>query len=261
MFAFKRSAFERVFLLMREAHTPLAYEDLVCEVGAPNRMITDNPKVMTGSVWKGISCRYCIEGGLTVPHHQHQNYAENCVGNFKLALLRLLHNTPHAPLSYWCYAAKFLDKIWQYWSKKKLNGKCGWEMIYRQTPDISHFCFSWFQPVWFYNPSQSFPHDKMGKGFFLGVAERTGDGFSYVILSISDYNDIPLDARPVTLVCSVVGARDVALDLVPVYHKDDHVVSFFNCSGDEILCNNDLSLASHIVHNLPTSSVCTRTPS
>ena len=85
--------------------------------------------------------RYGIESGLSVPHHQHQNYAENCGGNFKLALLRLMHEKPHAPLVYWCYASEFLDKVCRYWSKDELNGKCGSEMILGKTPNISCFCF------------------------------------------------------------------------------------------------------------------------
>ena len=48
MFAFKHSSFEQIYLMQKEANAPAAYEDLVREVGAPNRMITDNAKVMTG---------------------------------------------------------------------------------------------------------------------------------------------------------------------------------------------------------------------
>ena len=92
--------------MRREAEAPGAYEDFIREIGAPNKTVTDNAKVLTGNRWVSINRRYCIESGLSVPHHQHQNYAENCGGNFKLALLRLLHFTPAAPLSYWCYASE-----------------------------------------------------------------------------------------------------------------------------------------------------------
>ena len=40
----------------------------------------------------------------------------------------------------------------------------------------------------------------MMPGFFLGIAENTGDNFSYVILPVKKYSDITLDAQPVTLV-------------------------------------------------------------
>ena len=115
--------------MQRESEAPNTYEDLIRNVGAPNKMVTDNAKVLTGTKWTSISRKYCVATGLTVPDHQHQNFAENCGGNFKLALLRLFHYTPHAPLSYWCYAATFLDKARRYWSKATLDGKTAYEQI------------------------------------------------------------------------------------------------------------------------------------
>ena len=124
---------------------------------------------------------------MTVPEHQHQNITENCGRNFKFFLLRLFHYTPHAPFSYWCYGAEFLDKVRRYWSKSSLSGKSGYQMIYGETPDISQFRFLWFQPIWYYLPNVSFPQDKMEPRFFLDVADNTGAGFSYVILPTQSY--------------------------------------------------------------------------
>jgi len=136
--------------MRREAQAPKAYEDLICEHGAPNRTVTDNAKVLTGHKWTSINRRYCIESGFTVPHHQHQNYSEGEGGNFKFAMLKLMHNTKHAPLSYWCFAANFLDKVCRFLSKQSLDGRCRSEMINGDTPDISIFRFPWFTPIWFY---------------------------------------------------------------------------------------------------------------
>ena len=69
-----------------------------------------------------------------------------------------------------------------------------------ETGNISIFRFSWFEPVWFYYPSVSFTKDKMEPGFFLDLADNTGDGFSYEILPVSSYKDIPSRRKPVTLV-------------------------------------------------------------
>ena len=128
----------------------------------------------------------------------------------------MLHNIPHAPLSYWCFAAKFLDKTRRFLSQPKLGGKSGFEMIKGETGDISIFRFSWFEPIWFYNPSVSFPKDKMQPGFFLDIAENTGDGFSYEIIPVLLIKDIPIRRNPVTLVRSVVRQRSlVTSDDVP----------------------------------------------
>ena len=95
----------------RETHSPEAYEDVIKSVGAPNKTVTNNDAVLTVLKWTSINHRYCIKTGLTNPHHQHQNYAEGIGGCFKLVGIKMFHNTPRAPLSYWCFAASFLDKI------------------------------------------------------------------------------------------------------------------------------------------------------
>ena len=235
LFAFKLSKFDKVILMKREACAPTAYEDLIRSIGAPNKTVTDNASVLTGVTWTNINRKYCIETGLTVPHHQHQNYSEGVGGNFKFAVLKLLHNTPHAPLSYWCYAANFLDKTRRFLSQPKLGGKSGFEMIKGETGDISIFRFSWFEPIWFYNPSVSFPKDKIQPGFFLDIAENTGDGFSYEILPVLLIKDIPIRRNPVTLVRSVVRQRNlVTSDDAPRCVKSLTGFKFFNRNGDEL---------------------------
>ena len=73
-------------------------------------------------------------------------------------------------------------------------------MIIGDIGDISIFRFSWFEPIWFYNPSVSFPKDRIQPGFLLDIAESTGDRFSYEILPVLLIEDIPSRQNPVTLV-------------------------------------------------------------
>ena len=135
--------------MRKEANAPEAYEDLIRIIGAPSKTVTDNASVLTGVIWTNINRKYCIETRLTVSHHQHQNYSEGIGGNFKFAVLKFLHNTPHATLSYWCFEAEFLDKTRRFLSQPKLGGKSGFEMVKGKTGDISIFRFSWFEPIWF----------------------------------------------------------------------------------------------------------------
>ena len=243
MFAFKRSKFDAIKLMRREAQAPEAYEDIIREFGAPNKTVTDNAQVLTGHKWTSINRRYCIETGLTVPHHQHQNYSEGEGGNFKFALLKLMHNTKHAPLSYWCFAANFLDKVRRFLSKQSLEGRCANEMINGDTPDISIFRFPWFTPIWYYCPTVSFPQDKMLPGFFLDIAENTGDGFSYVILPVNNISDIPTTRNPVTLVRSVVRNRDLSINLAPRCVETREGFKFYNRDNVEILGDEELNIA------------------
>ena len=166
MFDYKNSKFEKIELMRRKTVTSEKYEDVIRYIGAPNNTLTENDRVLIGHKWTTINHRYYIETELTVPHHLHQHYSEGIGGNFELAIIKLYHNTPYVPTSYWCYAARFLDKARRYLSKPSLDGRSGYKIIKGETGDISIFRFSWFELIWFYSPATSFPQDKMFPGFF-----------------------------------------------------------------------------------------------
>ena len=245
LFAFKASKFTKSMLMSRESQAPEKYEDIIRHYGAPNKTVTDNARVCTGKRWTKINRKYCIETGLSVPHHQNQNYAEGEGGNMKFRILKLFHNTPHAPLPYWCYAMEFLDQVGCYLSKPSLDGRTASETLVGQTPDISIFRFAWFQPVWYYNPTLSFPQDKMSPGSFLKITENTGDGFAYHVLPAKDITDIPRYRSPVVLVRCVVRPRNLSSSDAPRCSKDVDGFKFTNANGDELFADveDDTNLA------------------
>ena len=73
----------------------------------------------------------------------------------------------------------------------------------------SIFRFSWFDTIWFYSPSSSFPRDKKKAGCFLDIVDSTGDRFSNEILPVDIENKIPIYRNPVILVRSVVRSRSL----------------------------------------------------
>ena len=152
MFAFRNSKFDRLTLMHKEASAPEAYEDCIRAVGAPTKTVKDNDQVLTGTKWININRRYCSTTGITVTKHQHRNYCEKVGGDFKFAVFKIFHNTLHTPVSYWCYAASFLDKSYCYISCPSIGNRCGYELIKEETGDISIFKFYWFEPIWLYNP-------------------------------------------------------------------------------------------------------------
>ena len=86
--------------MRRESQAPEMYEDIIREYGASNKTVTDNAKVCIDKWWTPINRMFCIETGLSVSHHQHQNYSEGEGGNLRFKILKLIHNAPHAPLQY-----------------------------------------------------------------------------------------------------------------------------------------------------------------
>ena len=235
MFAYKKSELDVVKLMKREREAVEKYEDTIIEHGAPTKTVTDNAQVLTGVKWRTVNRKYCIKTGYTVPYQQQQNYAEKKGGNFKFAVCKLMHLTPHAPKEYWCFAASFLDKVRRVLSKPSLNGKSSTEKVYGSTVDISKFRFPWFSPVWYYDPTGTadFPNDRMKPGFFLDVADNTGDGFSYEILPCVKVEDIPTDrVRPI--VRNIVRPRELDCAIAPSAERIGDRIIFQNAAGDEI---------------------------
>ena len=84
----------------------------------------------------------------------------------------------------------------------------------------------------------------MSPGFFLCLAENTGDGFAYVVLPGKDYKDISLHRNPVTLVRCVVRSRDLTSSIAPRCMQDDVGFKFYTSKGVELFGEEELSPAS-----------------
>jgi hypothetical protein len=82
-------------------------------------------------------------------------------------------------------------------------------------------------------------------GFFLDIADNTGDGFSYEILPVKDIKAIPLRQNPVTLVRSVVHNRNVASSTIPTCRVSPIGFQFYNRDGIELFGTEEVE-ASHV---------------
>ena len=239
LFCYKYTKYNVMKLMRRKAQAAVMYEDTIIEHGAPNKVIADNAKELNSLKFKGVSRKYCIQSGNTVPHSQHQNFSEGEGGNFKFAVCKLLHNTPHAPAVYWCFAAAFTDKVRRYLAKSALDGSSALEKMSGSTADISIFRFPWFSPIWYYDPLTSFPTDRMSPGFFLDIAENTGDGFSYTLLPVAKVEDIPTN-RCYPIVRNVVRPRSLADTDSPVVRNNGGRLTFFNSNDEELFAEAEL---------------------
>lgn len=209
MFAFQFSKYDVPYLMRKESQGPSRLQDLIRDVGAARAIVTDNAKMMTGTKWKSILRANCIEGHTSEAYHQNQNLAESRGGQLKTAIIKLFHNTPHAPLAFWCYALEYLSKVRSCLARESLDWRPSEEAMFGETLDISVFRFPWFSPVWYYDPRKSFPDDKMIAGYFLDIARNVGDAFSYVLISQDEFEKYKKHPRykPQTLVRSVVRLR------------------------------------------------------
>ena len=74
----------------------------------------------------------------------------------------------------------------------------------------------------------------MEPGFFLDLADNTGDVFSYELLPAFSFKDIPQRRNPVTLVRCVVRPRVMTSTDAPVCEKSTDGFKFYNSHGIEI---------------------------
>jgi len=100
---FEKSGLDVQVLMHCCSQSPSTLEDLLCNVGAPFEIKTDNAPEFKGKHWLSILCHVIAASSFTEPMHPDQNMAECHGGSLKAALVHLLHLT-NALLTYWCFA-------------------------------------------------------------------------------------------------------------------------------------------------------------
>jgi hypothetical protein len=166
--------------MRREAHSHGAYQDFVREVGAPNLLLTDNAKTQIGVKWKKTSRDNITKQVATVPHNQQQNQAERKIRDMKARVLLTLRKS-HAPLAFWCYCLQWVADCLNHTAHQHLDWRTPQERLNGMTPDISAFRFTFFEPVWYYEPTAKYPEPNFLPGRFVGIAWNHGDALTYRI--------------------------------------------------------------------------------
>lgn len=210
MFSLRECGHDVPYLMRKESQASEKLQDYVREVGAPRALVNDNAKTMSGDKWLSVARHFCIETHHSEAYHQNQNLAERRGGMLKHAITKLFHHSEYAPMEFWCYALEFLALVRGCLARKSLDWTPSEELLYGETLDISVFRFPWFSPVWYYDPKESFPKDKMIPGYFLNVARNVGDAFCYEILPLKEYKKFMKNKRyrPHVLTRSVVRPRN-----------------------------------------------------
>jgi len=242
--ALLHSELDDVRLLKRESEVYDEYHDFIRQVGAPNVSVTDNAQVFVSKKWGDILRKYCIDSGTTEAYHQNGNPAERRGGDLKTAVLKVFHYTPWAPARYWCYLLEHLAFVRSFYAKQNLGWRTGRQVLRGETQDISVIRFSWFQPVFYYDPRKSFPNGKMCPGFFLGIEPSVGDSFSFIILPVKDSKDIPTNNMSVKpLVRSVVRSRDISIGV------EDYPICEVTVDGFHIEDRHGNELGGDVYHS------------
>jgi len=223
-----------VKLLRRESQVPGAYLDFCKEVGAPNELLTDNSKVQSGRKFQEVNRQNKTDHNFTTPHCQNQNLAERKIQDVKHKAILLLYSSD-APLSFWCFAVKYVVDCLNHTAKQSLDWQVPQTLRSSNTVDISVFRFYFWQPIEFLSPKIKFPGCKWQKGRFVGIAWNHGDPFTYRIWTEPDDGGWKAGEE---LVRNVVRPRKV--QLIDSSHRE-----FAQSSYDDLEFSKDASIVSN----------------
>jgi hypothetical protein len=90
-----------------------------------------------------------------------------------------MYSTPNR---YWDYAVEYSVELINHTAVRKLKWRTPYEHLHGDTPDISVFRFTLFEPIYYLEPSMQFPQANMIPGRFLGIARTTGDVFTFIVI-------------------------------------------------------------------------------
>ena len=153
---------------------------MIVDCGILHMIHSNNAPEFKSEKWTKLTKTYLIKNTYTEAYDPNQNPCEHHGGVLKVATSHLLLVTG-APLNFWCYALE-IALLQLVIAHRNLNWDTPHTLHYGDTLDISIFRFVFWSPVWYYAPSNSFPHSKMLPSWFVGLAHNVGDTFCFLIV-------------------------------------------------------------------------------
>jgi hypothetical protein len=179
------TAYSRVYPLQSKQNAPDALMKWIQDVGVMSDLVYDGSKEQGGGKhWREIEQRHHIQRHVTEPHSQWQNRAEGEIREIKKSVRHRLQAS-RAPKRLWCFCTEWVLAVRRLTalSLPALNGRVATELLEGETPDISEYAqFDWYEPVWFIDPTSSFPEPKRKLGRWIGVASDVGQAMTFWIL-------------------------------------------------------------------------------
>ena len=231
----KDSLYTKVYGMNRESQGPETLEDFIRDIGAPYNMHNDNAKMETGKAWTSILRKYNISATTTEPHHPHQNKGERRIQDIKSNVNKIMDHTG-SPAYLWFYCTEYVSFLLNHRAHKSLKWKTPIEKAFGYTPDITVLLqYAYYEPIYYFDHEQSFPHTKELPGHFIGIAENIGDALTYYVLTTN----------------KTVLARSVLRSALTVINKRSELIRNISSSiegdtTDLITNNNEIYLPADI---------------
>jgi hypothetical protein len=166
-----------------ESQMPNTLEDLICKHGAPNCLFSDNAKVRIGARIRDI-LRLCkIKDFQCEPEQQHQNFAEQKIGDVK-RLSSAIMDRANAPAAFWPFCLFHVVFLLNHMSSEALGGIAPIKDAAGVKADISPLLkFHWWEPVICQANTVCPSESREQGGTWVGVAETQGDLLTHLVLT------------------------------------------------------------------------------
>ncbi len=186
IFVGKSSYLTEVFAMHRESSMSDTLSDFIRKWGAPYALLSDNAKSETSKAVKEILRKYNIKDLQTEAYHPNQNLAERRIQEVKKTV-NMIMDRVGAPNHLWYECIKYVTYLLNRLAHVRLNNRTPYKAATGETPDISALLqFHFYQPVYYYDKSSSFPKTKEKLGWWMGVAENVGDALTYRVLTTEE---------------------------------------------------------------------------
>jgi hypothetical protein len=181
------AGYDAFYPLKKEANAGDALNEFVRTIGVPKELVSDGAKAETQGDFYKVIQEYRIKQRTTEPYSPWQNRAEGGIREIKRGIRRATHRA-QSPKRLWDYCGEWVAAIRRLTAHDipALDGRVPAEVVEGSTPDISEYAqFDWYQYVWYYDPTVSFPADPRKLARWVGVAHDVGNPVTFWVLPAS----------------------------------------------------------------------------
>jgi hypothetical protein len=194
-------SFTKVYPMKTKAEAANTLSKFIHDMGIPNSLHSDDaPELMHGQL-KQICKEYDINTTYTEPYSPWQNRAEGSIRELKRHIYRMM-TSKGVPQRLWDFCAKWVCKV-----RKKtvgnipvLEDRTPYEAMLGDTPEISSLIpFDFYDPIWYFDETSSFPEPKRKTGRWIGEAQDFGQAMCYWIISETGKPIVRSTVQPIPL--------------------------------------------------------------
>jgi hypothetical protein len=220
------------------ADTLLAFIQEVC---IPSAIHSDDAKEITQGRFKKLCSEYEIPTSTTEPYSPWQNRAECGIRKLKRHVHRKMKSR-NVPQQLWDFCCKWSCDVKSKTSGTafQLEGRTPYEAILGDTPDISSLIdYDFYEPVWYYCETNTFPEPKRLLARWLGEAHKVGQAMCYYILpasgipvACSTVQPVSPEERTIEEIQQELAALDNAIHSKLGEPIKEDLPDYFNPDGD-----------------------------